>query len=810
VRPNLFVFIIWLVFPLAQHVAIALHARHPRPSCRQWALATSEDLAIAGQAWLVVWLVGAGSGSHVAVGLATLALLATTHVYLVADVLLWRHRAIRLFPSHLALLRYASSFKSSVALPELSLVLAPLIAAGAVTAAFWQTIALCGDSTTLAALPLCAAVGGTLVAAVGRRYEPVPMPQQLPNALFNAEAFALTFLTGFRKYGSSEPYSAEIRAAFLADSELHSGDANPQYPLLRVTRGFVGDRLLTLRDTANERPHVVMLFLESFRRKNVGILGGQPAVTPNFDRLAASGVLWPTFFANSMQTWRAILSSLYGVLTPSAFGSMHDILDNRFYGLPQLMTEAGFCTAFFKGGDLAFESAGPFCLAHGFAEVFGDKDIAAAFPEATGTSWGRDDEYLGRFFVDWLARQNARQKPTFSAVFTLTAHDPWVVPPTFAAPELPGITDASYRKYLHAIQYTDHCLGLLVASLRAHDLADKTLLFVLGDHGQTLWIAGREDDAQRLRDSCEVPLLLYAPGHLQQALVLPEVGSQVDLQPTIMDLLGLSGRNHGMGQSLVRKSARRQVYLTSPFSPCASALRTQDLEYVRVEGPDKSLLFDLRVDPGRCHDIAANRPNQMARMGRQLADTNRWVGWLHGADRFDARARSSRPVHEPAPTTLRSLHELMSRLAASPETIDQISAGLVRDALESALTRRAKLRYANLACRAYRKLNAVPLSRIEQSDLSDTAASLLPKTLDAWTARQVRLASSPILQDRIDARLLLVCAAAPFSPADKLRYVDLRWRWQRRTVFGRMAEEEHRELMRLEALRAASLEPAAL
>src|SRR5208283_3599181 len=102
-------------------------------------------------------------------------------------------------------------------------------------------------------------------------------------------------------------------------------------------------------------------------------------------------------FANGVLTWRAILATLYGVLPPLNMSTMHDLMAHCLVGLPQLLGAAGYRPVFVKGGDLAFEDNGPFCLTHGFAEALGHNDIRRAYPEATGSSWGCDDEYLVRF-----------------------------------------------------------------------------------------------------------------------------------------------------------------------------------------------------------------------------------------------------------------------------------------------------------------------------------------------------------------------------------------------------------------------------
>jgi len=803
VRWSLCLFLLWLIFPVFQRACLAFGSRQQRPPWHLWVLAGTQDVAVAGQAWLALWLVGFVARSAAAVSFATAVLFALTHAYLAADALLARRVGMRLYPPHLLLLRYASSFKSSASYLDLFVAIGLLVVSCAVVVAGGRMLAASGEPPIFDVWLLAASLAATAVAAAGRLSANAPLRHRLHNALFSAEAFTLSRLVQLRKVAPGELTSAAVRDALLPGAEEFVG-LHPECPLLRSTRGFMGERLFALRETGSERPHVVVLFLESFRRRDVGFLGGLHGVTSHFDRLAKEGIVWSNFVANGILTWRAIVSSLYGVLPPLAYGSMHDILDVAMCGLPQRMAEAGYRPAFFKAGDLAFEDNGPFCAAHGFPEVFGDKDIAKAYPQATGTSWGRDDEFLMRFFVDWLAAKDAQRAPVFAAAFTVSNHHPCAPPAGFAAVPLPDVSDDHYRRYLHTLRYTDHCLGLLVDLLEERGLAEKTLLFVLGDHGQMFRNVGQHSEAQLHADEHEVPLLLVAPGRIDKPGIMPQVASQVDLLPTIMDLLNLRGKNHGLGQSLARQVARRQAYFSSPLYPEVSAVRTPELELVHIGATGESQLFDLRTDPVRSRSVASHQPERAATLGRQLADTNYWVSRLYEADRFDAgkngRAANGQRAVSP-PTSPRGWRSLQAKLADSAELDAQLCAGAVREALGSALPRRERLRYATLVCGAHRRVRPGGLSSLEHSELVSTATRLLPHSLDAWRAREAELTASPQPQDQKDALLLRACLGAPFSPAEILRLIELRWRARYRAVFGAPLEPEREELQRFDSRR---------
>ena len=85
------------------------------------------------------------------------------------------------------------------------------------------------------------------------------------------------------------------------------------FPLLKFTHGFEGEKSFNLDVSQGERPHLIFLFMESLRSKDVGVLGGSFGVTPHLDAIAKEGILFKNFYANSVKTTRAVTASLFGI-----------------------------------------------------------------------------------------------------------------------------------------------------------------------------------------------------------------------------------------------------------------------------------------------------------------------------------------------------------------------------------------------------------------------------------------------------------------------------------------------------------------
>lgn len=317
------------------------------------------------------------------------------------------------------------------------------------------------------------------------------------------------------------------------------------YPLLKNTKGFTGEKLFDV--SSQDRPHIVWVFLESFRAHNVGALGAARPLSPQFDRLAKEGILFSQFYANGTQTKRSAISALFGIPSPFENRAGMEVAKAPLIGLPDIVKRYGYQTAYFHNGHLKFDGQLEFFSRHHFDVIRGKTELLDRFPEATGTSWGLHDEYLFGSAAEWLAEQKT---PSCLVLYTLTNHHPFTVPPHFSAPECSDVPSELERRYLQTFYYTDHCLGQFV-----EQLGDNVILFITADHGfHALPFHPLSDE------NVHIPFLLYAKGRIDQPRVIDQIGSHVDLVPTLMDVMGFQGANLAIGQSLMRHSQEARAF----------------------------------------------------------------------------------------------------------------------------------------------------------------------------------------------------------------------------------------------------------
>jgi len=349
---------------------------------------------------------------------------------------------------------------------------------------------------------------------------------------------------------------------------------NPNYPLLRRTLSFSGKKTFDLRLQKNEKPHLIFIFLESFRYKEIG------HYSPHFDKLAQEGILFTQFHSNGTRTSQGSIASLYGIPPTYAPSYLRFYLDVPMIGIPHVLK--GYCSQLIQSSHLSFCNTADFFKSHGFSELFGKNEILQKYPNAPTTSWGVADEAMFSFAAEKLIHATS---PLFLSLFTITNHHPW---------KLPGKKEGNF---FETFSYTDWCLGRFFDKIEP--ILNNCIFFILADHGQGL---GERDGSFLLnrhlyQENVHIPLLIYAKGRIEEPKKIEEPASQIDLLPTVLDLFGLEGPHHSLGRSLQREGSA-PIFLVQPSdADPLIGLRDGSEKHIYHLATERDEFYDLSKDP---------------------------------------------------------------------------------------------------------------------------------------------------------------------------------------------------------------------
>ena len=338
---------------------------------------------------------------------------------------------------------------------------------------------------------------------------------------------------------------------------------------------------------------LLLVTLDTTRADHLGSYGNPEAETPNLDRLAHEGVRFTDAMTVAPLTLPAHATILTGLLPPH-----HGVRNNSEFHLGregstlgEVLGRAGYITAAFIS---AFVLDARYGIGRGFT-TYDDRVDAVAGPTfAAGTlerkAPGTTDAYLG-----WLERQKSGDK-LFAWIHYFDAHAPYEPPPDLAR-RFAG------RLYDGEIAFVDRELGRVIAALERSGRLDRTLIVVVGDHGEGLGEHGEVSHGHFIYDSTmRVPLIVHAPAALGKGVVDGRVVSSADLLPTVLDLLGMDDPEKRDGESWVGRPSdgERAVYLES-LSPYldfgwAPLVGLRTLRDKAILAP-RSELYDLADDP---------------------------------------------------------------------------------------------------------------------------------------------------------------------------------------------------------------------
>ena len=282
--------------------------------------------------------------------------------------------------------------------------------------------------------------------------------------------------------------------------------------------GTVTDTLLN-----TERPDILLVIWEGAGSEMML----NDSVAPNFQRWREKGVFFSNCYANSFRTDRGLVALVNGWpgLPTTSLMKMAD----KGRKLPSLARElqgAGYRTAFYYGGDIDFTNMRGHLSEAGFERVCGQE----GYPDAKAMcNWGvADEELLGRL-------PEPEGSPWFTALLTLSSHEPWDVPMRRLADE---------RR--NAFAYTDSCLGAMLDRLERMPGWDRLLVVVVADHGVP--VDGLSNDKMHL--ATRIPVL-WTGGAVKEPRTVDVLMNQSDVAATLLAQLGMDVKDFTFSRNVL-------------------------------------------------------------------------------------------------------------------------------------------------------------------------------------------------------------------------------------------------------------------
>jgi arylsulfatase A-like enzyme len=389
-------------------------------------------------------------------------------------------------------------------------------------------------------------------------------------------------------------------------------------------------------DSSPEPPSIVLITFDTIRADHLGCYGYFRDTTPRIDSLATESTLFEQCLAPMATTLPSHTSLFTGT-----YPNEHGILANIKHGglsfessaalrpLAEFARQTGYRTA-------AFVSAAPVKRETGMARGFEIFDE----PEEKSRTAAETNKPL----FAWFDKKG--DEPYFLWVHYFDTHSPYLPLPPFdgmyatdssltaflAEREIPGSavgmakrarpTREIHNRYDGEVSYVDRQIGLLLDRLRRSGDWERTVVVLVGDHGEGLAQHGELGHGSIWGEQLRVPLIVRVPG--VAARREPVVMSIVDVVPTLLGLvpsLPFGGfLEQASGIDVLCGTVKNRFVFSRDSARERDdrlgqrcALTGTKWKYVYdPNGTDK--LFDLSFDPFELNDLSGVEKTTAARL----------------------------------------------------------------------------------------------------------------------------------------------------------------------------------------------------
>ena len=416
--------------------------------------------------------------------------------------------------------------------------------------------------------------------------------------------------------------------------------------------------LLSSLPEARDRSNIILIISDQFRWDCLGANGLSPLnLTPNLDAMASQG----TNFANAI-TNQPVCTPSRACLFTGTYMNRNGVWHNGLPLAPETLTiaklfrRAGYTANYIGKWHLAPENAkdpstfGP--VPKQFRGGFDDFWEGCNVLEHTshpyeGAIWdgeGKEIRFSDTYRVDFITdravrflREAARQ-PFFLVISYLEPHfqndcNCFVAPKGYAERyrnsfiprdlmSFPGDWQQQLPDYYGCIARVDENVGRLRQELQHLQLAEKTIVAFVSDHGCHFRTRNTEYKRSGHESSIHLPLVIAGP-NFDNSRTVKDLVSQIDLGPTLLEAAGITVPDAMQGRGFLQlargpvTSWRNEVFIQISESMTGRALRTPQWTYVVAQADGKSQakastyveyqLYDLFSDPHQLVNLAGRR-----------------------------------------------------------------------------------------------------------------------------------------------------------------------------------------------------------
>ena len=297
-----------------------------------------------------------------------------------------------------------------------------------------------------------------------------------------------------------------------------------------------------------QHKNVVLISVESLSAEFMAAYGNTEGITPFLDSLAQKSIFLTNLYATGNRTVRG-LEALTLCVPPTPGESIVKRKDNKNkFTTGSVFKSKGYSVKYLYGGYSYFDNMKDFFGGNGYDII--DRDNFTPEEITFANIWGVRDEDMARKAIKEMNAQAKTGKPFFNHWMTVSNHRPFTYPE--GRIDIPGTAKSRQG----GVKYTDYALKLFFELAKKESWFKDTVFVIVADHCASS--AGR---TELPLDRYRIPCLIYAD--FLEAEQIDKLASQIDVMPTVMELLNFSYESKFLGQDIFSRFYKPRAYIAT-------------------------------------------------------------------------------------------------------------------------------------------------------------------------------------------------------------------------------------------------------
>jgi len=291
-------------------------------------------------------------------------------------------------------------------------------------------------------------------------------------------------------------------------------------------------------------PNIILVIMEGMSAHKMGRYGNPNNLTPYLDSIANHGICFDNIYSAGTHTFNGIYSTIFSMPALFTKHPMKGVGIPKMNGIGSVLKQHNYSTSYFTTHDDQFDNVGGFLMGNNFELIVSQQNYPSEKVEST---LGVPDDYMFEFSIPEINKLHQKNKPFLSVMMTASDHGPYTIPEYFT-PKQPE----DVKKQI--VEYADWSIRKFIDLARKQPWFKNTLFAFVADHGA--FMEAKYDVPLSYN---HVPFIIYAPYLIKKNQQLQSFGGQIDVFPTLMNLVGLPYINNTLGVDLLSET-RPYIY----------------------------------------------------------------------------------------------------------------------------------------------------------------------------------------------------------------------------------------------------------